>query len=610
MNLREAAQLIAMVCMKRSIMVEQNHEFTPSTPTRIQTSIRENFLNRNNIESLDDPRMKNLIEIVKDEYRAESARLTDLINAGATPDDLYDTWTENKKHLNDIYLRENIAEFDFNRLEENSEPEKSKEKEQEKNTPVSFDALESKNPETGQAAKDESKPEGANTQNTPEPSNPAPVSFTQENTVEPPAAENKEIVKRPNTKLIDKNLISTLDRTLKSASKGEYNSFSDLFKQFEDYLEYVESLSADAASKKVEYERLLKNTATGQANPTQLPLINYKSAQLTSERERPVEKTWTTRKQKAHEVFMNYVPIDRAHEFNFDVTVYDWATPHPALLNEDDVAENYTFEVDALRDMLWGLETGQNTAIVGPPGCGKTVGSEIIAYALRRPYYRIPCDGELTRREVIGGMKAINGESVWYDGLLTRAIRYPSLIVLDEVDRIDPDLQYTMHQVLERKGVTILEDDGRVIMVNKESGFLSTANTMGKNTGDDNYQMRTELSEAIRDRINIWIKVGYLKENNEKTQIMSDYPFINMETATQIVKIANLMRSAYINGEISTVCSYRQIRTLCERIRWEQSIDSQKKQKEIAKMVCFKILQGRAASQEDEASIKQMIEST
>ena len=246
------------------------------------------------------------------------------------------------------------------------------------------------------------------------------------------------------------------------------------------------------------------------------------------------------------------------------------------------------------------MENGYNSVLTGPPGSGKTTCTREIAARLRRPWHRIPMHGEMGKRDMLGGFKQVSNqfgpETRWFDGLLTQAITQPAVVDFDEIDRADPDLQYIAHQVYEGEGITILEDEGRFVPPHPNVALMATANTKGRADGLNRDQMFTEMSEATRDRFPVWVDMDYQKPNDE-AQILFDRGVITTQSgADNLIKLANLIRSAFKKGEISTTCSFRQLEATARLATFE------KNECEAVR----RILYGRAPTQTDARTISEL----
>lgn len=71
--------------------------------------------------------------------------------------------------------------------------------------------------------------------------------------------------------------------------------------------------------------------------------------------------------------------------------------------------------------------------IKGPTGCGKTRFVSHMAARLNLPLYTVACHDDLTAADLVGRHLIGDGETIWNDGPLTRAVREGGICYLDEV---------------------------------------------------------------------------------------------------------------------------------------------------------------------------------
>lgn len=112
-----------------------------------------------------------------------------------------------------------------------------------------------------------------------------------------------------------------------------------------------------------------------------------------------------------------------------------------------------------------GFRSIRAILLYGPPGTGKSAWAH---YACGSDIERISLDPATPVEELKGqlGFVAENGgtRTVWHDGVAVRAMRRGVPLVLDEFDRANPDLQSTLHALLDdaaMAGIT-LPDGERV----------------------------------------------------------------------------------------------------------------------------------------------------
>jgi len=341
---------------------------------------------------------------------------------------------------------------------------------------------------------------------------------------------------------IDRSLLATADRIIAQATGGAVRSTYQVF----DQLDKAQRI-------------LAKGGFSARRAETPIPADG------------PIP-SGTMRMLPAASVFTR-IPESEAHRFTFDIPVYTWDGPHPYV---PPINPNYQFDPKALRALLWAIAKGQNAVLVGPTGCGKTTMVMNVAGHLGRPFFRIPVHGEMRKRDMIGGFKQVTtergSETQWFDGVLTKAIGMPAIVDLDEIDRADPDLQYVAHQAYERQGITILDDGGRFIAPHADHAIIATANTKGRDDGENAYGLRQEMSEATRDRFPFWINCSYMDKEQEMVAILGDCPGLPRDSAERVISFANLMRNAFISNRLSTTCSYRQLLSVAS---WIEGLNPQ-----------------------------------
>lgn len=331
----------------------------------------------------------------------------------------------------------------------------------------------------------------------------------------------------------DAAALRVCDMTVKQGTKGTFNSAIEMIEHIRFAEDYITVLQAKPSASLVSQE------------PTSYRAVT----------------------KSARDVF-GTACIDalEANDLNFTVTVFEWNVHHPKVPN---IRPHFTFKKDDLLEILWSIENGDVLAMVGPTGCGKTVGTEQIAARLGRPFFRVPMDGMMRPRALLGGFTqvATNGASstIWQKGILEQAMGLPSIISVDEFDRADPDLHYTMHQLLEGEGVIILEDGNRTIVPHPNLAIMATANTKGRADPLNSYQLQQEMSEATRDRVGTWLDCDYRTVEEDAHFLQKAYSKLDNESVRAITEIAKSMRAAFKAGDLRTTCSHRTLETCAKK---------------------------------------------
>jgi nitric oxide reductase NorQ protein len=101
--------------------------------------------------------------------------------------------------------------------------------------------------------------------------------------------------------------------------------------------------------------------------------------------------------------------------------------------------------------------------IKGPTGCGKTRFVSHMAARLNLPLYTVACHDDLTAADLVGRHLIGDGETIWSDGPLTRAVREGGICYLDEVVEARKDTTVVLHP---------LADDRRMLPIDRTGELL------------------------------------------------------------------------------------------------------------------------------------------
>ncbi|TVT59229.1 MAG: CbbQ/NirQ/NorQ/GpvN family protein [Azoarcus sp. PHD] len=101
--------------------------------------------------------------------------------------------------------------------------------------------------------------------------------------------------------------------------------------------------------------------------------------------------------------------------------------------------------------------------IKGPTGCGKTRFVAHMAARLGLPLYTVACHDDLTAADLVGRHLIGDGQTVWCDGPLTRAVREGGICYLDEVVEARKDTTVVLHP---------LADDRRILPIDRTGELL------------------------------------------------------------------------------------------------------------------------------------------
>lgn len=193
--------------------------------------------------------------------------------------------------------------------------------------------------------------------------------------------------------------------------------------------------------------------------------------------------------------------------------------------------------------MMYAITNGKNTLLKGPTGCGKSFLVEELAKSQNKKLYTVNCDVELDKTEIIGHHEIEDGETVWVEGILIKAMKEGAWIVFDEINMARPEVLSVLHQALDyRRKITIKEHHNEEIVADKDFRVVATINP--------NYCGTTELNYAFRRRFNVIVDMNYLSKTDER-KLIEKRTGIDKETSSRLVSIASDVRVMQNEGKIT-----------------------------------------------------------
>jgi cobaltochelatase CobS len=237
-----------------------------------------------------------------------------------------------------------------------------------------------------------------------------------------------------------------------------------------------------------------------------------------------------------------------------------------------DIDKNYKFDRDTTLAILSGFAFNKRCLISGYHGTGKSTHIEQVAARLNWPCVRVNLDSHISRIDLIGKDAIVlkDGKQIteFQDGILPWAYSNPVALVFDEYDAGRPDVMFVIQRILETDGRLTLLDQSRVIKPNKYFRLFGTANTVGLGDTSGLYHGTQQINQGQMDRWNIVTILNYLSNNEEEQIILSKMKKLNNKNGKDIIKsmvaTADLSRSGFMNGDISTVMSPRTVLTWAE----------------------------------------------
>jgi len=232
-----------------------------------------------------------------------------------------------------------------------------------------------------------------------------------------------------------------------------------------------------------------------------------------------------------------------------------------------DIDEAYRFDHDTTLAILAGFAYNRRVMIQGYHGTGKSTHIEQVAARLNWPCVRVNLDSHISRIDLIGRDAIVIRDGLqvteFRDGILPWALQHNVALVFDEYDAGRPDVMFVIQRVLEVSGRLTLLDQNKVIRPHPGFRLFATANTIGLGDTTGLYHGTQQINQGQMDRWSIVTVLNYLPHDNEVEIVLAKArPYRTAEgrdIVSKMVRVADLTRNAFMNGDISTVMSPRTV---------------------------------------------------
>lgn len=146
--------------------------------------------------------------------------------------------------------------------------------------------------------------------------------------------------------------------------------------------------------------------------------------------------------------------------------------------------------------------------IKGPTGCGKTRFVAHMAARLKLPLYTVACHDDLTAADLVGRHLLVDGQTVWCDGPLTRAVREGGICYLDEVVETRKDTTVVLHPLaddrrllpIDRTGELLAAPPSFMLVVSYNPGYQNLLKGMKPSTRQRFVSLRFDFPAAEREQ--------------------------------------------------------------------------------------------------------------
>ena len=234
---------------------------------------------------------------------------------------------------------------------------------------------------------------------------------------------------------------------------------------------------------------------------------------------------------------------------------------------------DYKFDKDTTLAILAGFSFNKRVLIQGYHGTGKSTHIEQVAARLNWPCVRVNLDSHISRIDLIGKDAIVlkDGKQIteFKEGILPWSIQNPVALVFDEYDAGRPDVMFVIQRILESEGNFTLLDKNKVLQQHDLFRIFATTNTVGLGDTTGLYHGTQQINQGQMDRWHILSTLNYLDVNQELKVVLSKVGDMkttkHQEVIRNMIKLENLTRNGFANGDISILMSPRTV------ISWAQN---------------------------------------
>jgi cobaltochelatase CobS len=252
---------------------------------------------------------------------------------------------------------------------------------------------------------------------------------------------------------------------------------------------------------------------------------------------------------------------------DFEVPAYSAGGEHVP-----DFDDTYRFDRETTLAILAGFAYNRRVMIQGYHGTGKSTHIEQVAARLNWNCIRVNLDSHISRIDLVGKDAIVlkDGKQIteFREGILPWCFQSPTALVFDEYDAGRPDVMFVIQRVLEANSRLTLLDQSRVLRPHAAFRIFATANTVGLGDATGLYHGTQAINQGQMDPWSIVSTLNYLEPEAEAAIILAKVPHYDTEEGREIIKsmiaVADLTRSGFMTGDISTVMSPRTVLTWAE----------------------------------------------
>lgn len=198
--------------------------------------------------------------------------------------------------------------------------------------------------------------------------------------------------------------------------------------------------------------------------------------------------------------------------------------------------------------------------ITGLSGNGKTMMVEQVCAKLKRECYRVNVTIETDEDDLMGGHTLQNGNIIFREGPVIKAMRKGAVLLLDEVD-LGSNKLMCLQSVLEGKGY-LIKKTGEWVTPTPGFTIVATANTKGQGSEDGKFIGTQIMNEAMLERFAITMQQEYPPVTTERNILKKEMALtgpVDEDFCKKLVDWADIIRKTYYEGAIDDVITTRRL---------------------------------------------------
>jgi MoxR-like ATPase len=199
--------------------------------------------------------------------------------------------------------------------------------------------------------------------------------------------------------------------------------------------------------------------------------------------------------------------------------------------------------------------------ITGLSGNGKTMMVEQVCAKLKRECYRVNVTVETDEDDMIGSNTLVDGNIVFREGPVLKAMRKGAVLLIDEIDLASNKIM-CLQSILEGRSY-LNKKTGEYISPAKGFTIVATANTKGKGSDDGRFIGTNILNEAFLERFSITMEQEYPSNAIETKILVKEFERLEITGMEDYIKClvtwADVIRKSFFEGAIDELISTRRL---------------------------------------------------